>query len=155
MMAGSWLKHLSSSMNSWCYHHGNSTNQWQFLVDTPDSGNWCNWLIVLAVSVLHWQSNSIWFRECTTKAAYHISANKGPSQMKDRARIIDQGSGWLEISRPCPNRRSGLLTELIVRYAYILRFPYCYWNPYACMYSLASCLYCSWWWTTMFSHLVY
>ena len=45
---------------------------------------------------------------------HRISANKRPAQIKDRARIIDRGSGGSEISRLCLNRRSGLLIELIV-----------------------------------------
>ena len=50
----------------------------------------------------------------TTICMYHISANKRRTQIKDRAQKIDLCSGGLEISRPCLNRRSSLLSELIV-----------------------------------------
>ena len=44
---------------------------------------------------------------------YRIFTNKRPAQMKDSARTINWGTGGLEISRLCLNRRSGLLIELI------------------------------------------
>ena len=57
-----------------------------------------------------WQQSA-----CSTSVpTYRVSANKRPAQVKDHAQIIDQGSGELEISRLCLNRRPGLLIELIV-----------------------------------------